>query len=161
MYDVPDEIIAHLTMECGGNVHDRHVVDVTSGEKEKMRERLRLTSVHSRTRSGQSSSTAQLTAATVISRHSRRTTWDAKLGSALLSGKKIERLPSSVRKTRVRTWLCMTVEKSTRHSDVEGEEPGEPPLVEQEEGALAGTRQHSTHRKERTVRIGYGGDFSQ
>jgi hypothetical protein len=29
--DVPDGIIAHLTRECGGNVHDRHVIDVTSG----------------------------------------------------------------------------------------------------------------------------------
>jgi hypothetical protein len=28
--DVPDGIIAHLTCECGGNVHDRGVVDVTS-----------------------------------------------------------------------------------------------------------------------------------
>jgi hypothetical protein len=33
--DVPDGIIAHLTRECGGNVHDRHVVDVTSGSFEK------------------------------------------------------------------------------------------------------------------------------
>jgi hypothetical protein len=30
-YDVPDGIIAHRTRECGGNVHDRHVVDVTCG----------------------------------------------------------------------------------------------------------------------------------
>jgi regulator of replication initiation timing len=29
-YDVPDGIIAHLTRECGGNVHDHNVVDVTS-----------------------------------------------------------------------------------------------------------------------------------
>jgi hypothetical protein len=29
--DVPDGIIAHLTRECGGNVHDSHVVDVTCG----------------------------------------------------------------------------------------------------------------------------------
>jgi hypothetical protein len=28
-FDMPDGIIAHLTRECGGNVHDRHVVDVT------------------------------------------------------------------------------------------------------------------------------------
>jgi hypothetical protein len=28
--DVPDGIIAHLTRECGGNVHDRNVVVVTS-----------------------------------------------------------------------------------------------------------------------------------
>jgi hypothetical protein len=28
--DVPDGIIAHLTRECGGNVHDHHVIDVTS-----------------------------------------------------------------------------------------------------------------------------------
>jgi hypothetical protein len=33
--DVPDGIIAHLTRECGGNVHDRHVVEVTSGSFEK------------------------------------------------------------------------------------------------------------------------------
>jgi hypothetical protein len=33
--DVPDGIIAHLTKECGGNVHDSHVVDVTSGSFEK------------------------------------------------------------------------------------------------------------------------------
>jgi hypothetical protein len=35
MYDIPDGIIAHLTRECGGNVHDRHVVEVTSGSLEK------------------------------------------------------------------------------------------------------------------------------
>jgi hypothetical protein len=34
-YDIPDGIIAHLTRECGGNVHDRHVVDVTCGSLEK------------------------------------------------------------------------------------------------------------------------------
>jgi hypothetical protein len=28
---VPDGIIAHLTRECGGNLHDLHVVDVTCG----------------------------------------------------------------------------------------------------------------------------------
>jgi hypothetical protein len=33
--DVPDGIIAHLTGECGGNVHDRHVVEITSGSFEK------------------------------------------------------------------------------------------------------------------------------
>jgi hypothetical protein len=33
--DVPDGIIAHLTKECGGNVQDRHVVDVTCGSLEK------------------------------------------------------------------------------------------------------------------------------
>jgi regulator of replication initiation timing len=33
--DVPDGIIAHLTRECGGNVHDHHVVDVTAGSFEK------------------------------------------------------------------------------------------------------------------------------
>jgi hypothetical protein len=33
--DVPDGIIAHLTRGCGGNVHDRHVVDVTCGSFEK------------------------------------------------------------------------------------------------------------------------------
>jgi hypothetical protein len=27
-FNVPDGIIAHLTSECGGNVHDRHVVKV-------------------------------------------------------------------------------------------------------------------------------------
>jgi hypothetical protein len=32
---VPDGIIARLTRECGGNVHGRHVVDVTSGSFEK------------------------------------------------------------------------------------------------------------------------------
>jgi hypothetical protein len=30
-FDVPDGIIAHLTRECGGNVHDCDVVKVTSG----------------------------------------------------------------------------------------------------------------------------------
>jgi hypothetical protein len=34
-YDVPDGIIAHLTRECGGNVHNCHVVDVTCGSFEK------------------------------------------------------------------------------------------------------------------------------
>jgi hypothetical protein len=34
MYDIPDGIIAHLTRECGGNVHDRNVVNVTSGSFE-------------------------------------------------------------------------------------------------------------------------------
>jgi hypothetical protein len=33
--DIPDGIIAHLTRECGGNVHDHGVVDVTSGSFEK------------------------------------------------------------------------------------------------------------------------------
>jgi hypothetical protein len=33
--DVPDGIIAHLMRECDGNLHDRHVVDVTSGSFEK------------------------------------------------------------------------------------------------------------------------------
>jgi hypothetical protein len=32
---VPGGIIAHLTRECGGNVHDCHVVDVTCGSFEK------------------------------------------------------------------------------------------------------------------------------
>jgi hypothetical protein len=32
---VPDGIIAHLTRECGGNVQDRHVVDVTCGSFER------------------------------------------------------------------------------------------------------------------------------
>jgi hypothetical protein len=31
MYDIPDGIIVHLTMECGGTVTDRYVVDRTSG----------------------------------------------------------------------------------------------------------------------------------
>jgi hypothetical protein len=34
MYDIPYGIIAHLTRECGGNVHDRHVVEATSGSFE-------------------------------------------------------------------------------------------------------------------------------
>jgi hypothetical protein len=34
IYDIPDGIIAHLTRECGENVHDRHIVDVTSGSFE-------------------------------------------------------------------------------------------------------------------------------
>jgi hypothetical protein len=34
-FDVPDGIIAHLTRECGGNVHDGDVVDVTCGSFEK------------------------------------------------------------------------------------------------------------------------------
>jgi hypothetical protein len=34
-FDVPDGIIAHLTRECGGNVHDLHAVDVASGAFEK------------------------------------------------------------------------------------------------------------------------------
>jgi hypothetical protein len=34
-FDVPDGIIAHWTRECGGNVHDRHLVDVTCGSFEK------------------------------------------------------------------------------------------------------------------------------
>jgi hypothetical protein len=34
-YDIADGIIAHLTRECGGNLHDRHVVDVMSGSFEK------------------------------------------------------------------------------------------------------------------------------
>jgi hypothetical protein len=34
-YDIPDGIIAHLTRECGGNVQDCHVVDVTCGSFEK------------------------------------------------------------------------------------------------------------------------------
>jgi hypothetical protein len=38
--DVPDGIIAHLTRECGGNVHDRHVVEVTWGSFGKETQRL-------------------------------------------------------------------------------------------------------------------------
>jgi hypothetical protein len=34
-FDVPHGIIAHLTRECGGNAHDRHVVEITSGSFEK------------------------------------------------------------------------------------------------------------------------------
>jgi hypothetical protein len=34
-FDVPDGIIAYLTRKCGGNVHDHHVVAVTSGSFEK------------------------------------------------------------------------------------------------------------------------------
>jgi hypothetical protein len=33
--NAPDRIISHVTKECGGNVHDRHVVEVTSGSFEK------------------------------------------------------------------------------------------------------------------------------
>jgi serine/threonine protein kinase len=36
---VPDGIIVHLTWECGGNVHDRQVVEVTSGSFEKETQR--------------------------------------------------------------------------------------------------------------------------
>jgi hypothetical protein len=36
MYDIPDGIIAHLTRECGGNVHERQIVKVTSGSFEKV-----------------------------------------------------------------------------------------------------------------------------
>jgi hypothetical protein len=35
MDHIPHGIIAHLTRECGGNVHDRHVVSVTSRSFEK------------------------------------------------------------------------------------------------------------------------------
>jgi hypothetical protein len=35
MYGIPDGIIARLTRECGGNVHHRHVVEVTNGSFEK------------------------------------------------------------------------------------------------------------------------------
>jgi hypothetical protein len=34
-FDVPDGIIAHLTRECGGNAHHRHVAEVTCGSFEK------------------------------------------------------------------------------------------------------------------------------
>jgi hypothetical protein len=33
--DVPDGIISHLTKECGGNVHDGNIVEVTTGSFEK------------------------------------------------------------------------------------------------------------------------------
>jgi hypothetical protein len=33
-FDVPDGIIAHLTRECGGNVHDRQIVSITCGSFE-------------------------------------------------------------------------------------------------------------------------------
>jgi hypothetical protein len=36
--DVPDGIIARLTRECGGNVHDEQVVNITSGSFEKERQ---------------------------------------------------------------------------------------------------------------------------
>jgi hypothetical protein len=35
MYGIPDGIIAHLTRECGGNLHDANVVEVTCGSFEK------------------------------------------------------------------------------------------------------------------------------
>jgi hypothetical protein len=34
MDDIPDGIITHLTRECGGNVHDRDAINVTSGSFE-------------------------------------------------------------------------------------------------------------------------------
>jgi hypothetical protein len=34
-FDVPGGIITHLTRECGGNLHDHHVVEVTCGSFEK------------------------------------------------------------------------------------------------------------------------------
>jgi hypothetical protein len=34
-FDVPHRVITHLTRECGGNVHDRHIVDVICGSFEK------------------------------------------------------------------------------------------------------------------------------
>jgi hypothetical protein len=34
-HEIPDGIIAHLTMECAGIVHDRHVVEVKCGSFEK------------------------------------------------------------------------------------------------------------------------------
>jgi predicted nucleic acid-binding Zn-ribbon protein len=37
-FGVPNGIIAHLTRECGGNVHDYDVVEVTSGSFEKVTE---------------------------------------------------------------------------------------------------------------------------
>jgi hypothetical protein len=33
-YGRPDGIIAHMTSECGGNVHESHVIDVTCGSFE-------------------------------------------------------------------------------------------------------------------------------
>jgi hypothetical protein len=33
-FSVPDGIIAHLTRECGGNVHEQNVIEVTSGSFE-------------------------------------------------------------------------------------------------------------------------------
>jgi hypothetical protein len=35
MNDIPDGIVARLTRECGGNVHDRGVVDIACGSFEK------------------------------------------------------------------------------------------------------------------------------
>jgi hypothetical protein len=34
-FDVPGGISVHLTRECGGNVHDRYVIAVTSGSFKK------------------------------------------------------------------------------------------------------------------------------
>jgi hypothetical protein len=34
MYNIPDGIISHPTTECGGNVHDHHVVEITFGSFE-------------------------------------------------------------------------------------------------------------------------------
>jgi hypothetical protein len=31
IYDIPDGIIAHLMMECGGTLTDRHVADISLG----------------------------------------------------------------------------------------------------------------------------------
>jgi hypothetical protein len=58
--------------------------------------RERLMSVQSMMQSGQSSSIAELTAVTVMSGRSWKTTRDAKLGSDFLSGEKIEKSPSWV-----------------------------------------------------------------
>jgi hypothetical protein len=38
-FDLPDGTIAHLTGQCGGNVHDRQIVDVTRGSLEKETQR--------------------------------------------------------------------------------------------------------------------------
>jgi hypothetical protein len=35
IFDIPDGTIGHLTMECGGKVHGRHVVEVTCESFEK------------------------------------------------------------------------------------------------------------------------------
>jgi hypothetical protein len=36
--DVPSGIITHVTRELSGNMHDRHIVDVTSGSFQKERQ---------------------------------------------------------------------------------------------------------------------------
>jgi hypothetical protein len=40
LFDLPDAIIAHLTRKCGGNMHDRRVVDIMQGHSNKRLKRL-------------------------------------------------------------------------------------------------------------------------